>query len=92
MGYELLTSPQLEDLLTELGPEWTGSVDRIGREFRFDSFDEAMAFANRVADVCRRQDHHLDLHVLRRRVVVELRTNAAGGVTTGDVALARSLP
>ena len=49
---------------------------RIAREFLFRDFQEAMDFANRVADVAEDEGHHPDIHIFYNRVRIELLTHA----------------
>lgn len=91
MNYVVLSREELADELQALGPQWSGSVDLILRSWSLESFEEAMTLANRIAALCVQQSHHLDLLIRRRRVIAELRTNAAGGVTAEDITLARGL-
>src|SRR5688572_30082356 len=43
--------------------EWERGGDRIARDFKFKDFGEAMAFANRVAEVAEDLNHHPDILV-----------------------------
>ena len=57
----------------------------------FATFAEAMAFANRVAALAERHDHHPDILVQYSRVTLTLSTHDAGGLTELDFRLAREI-
>jgi 4a-hydroxytetrahydrobiopterin dehydratase len=69
-------------------PEWTLVRGKLHREFRFKSFVEAFGFMTRVALVAEKSDHHPEWSNVYDRVVIELSTHDAGGVTEHDFALA----
>ena len=67
---------------------WRHDDGRIVRQLEFDSFGEAIAFINRVAELADEADHHPDLSNSYNRVEVALTTHSAGGVTQKDLDLA----
>jgi 4a-hydroxytetrahydrobiopterin dehydratase len=92
-----LTREQLAPLVAQLDPSWEvrdvpdqrrGSVMILRREFRFNDFKEAMAFAVRIGEVAEEQQHHPDLHVAWGKVVVEIWTHKIGGLTESDAVFA----
>lgn len=56
--------------------------------FELPSFADAMAFANRVAELAEAEDHHPDIAISYRRVTLRWWTHTAGGVTDRDRRLA----
>jgi len=80
-------------LVAELArtPGWERHGAEIRRVFRFATFGEAMAFANRVAGLAERHDHHPDILVQHARVTLTLSTHDAGGLTGLDFSLAREI-
>ena len=68
--------------------EWSEVDGALAREFRFESFPEAIAFVNRVADLAERENHHPDIDVRYTRVTLRWWTHTAGGVTERDRRLA----
>ncbi|MEZ5099112.1 MAG: 4a-hydroxytetrahydrobiopterin dehydratase [Thermoleophilia bacterium] len=67
---------------------WQERDGALEREFSFGSFADAIAFVNRVAALAEAEDHHPDIAVHYRRVVLRWWTHTAGGVTDRDRALA----
>lgn len=63
--------------------------ERLVKTFRFANFQEAMAFANRVAELAEAKGHHPRLTVEWGRVMVEWWTHSAGGITEKDREMAR---
>jgi len=66
------------------------SVEMLSREFRFDNFSNAMAFASRVGEAADAADHHPEITVSWGRVRVLWWSHDAGGVTERDISLAEA--
>ncbi len=58
------------------------------REFELESFAAAIDFVRRLADLAESENHHPDIDIRYRRVVVRWSTHSAGGVTDRDRELA----
>ena len=82
-----LDAPALEAALSDL-PGWQLSDGKLHREFRFPDFVTAFGFMARVALLAERRDHHPEWSNVYGRVVVDLVTHDAGGITELDVELA----
>ena len=67
---------------------WELASGKLHREFRFDDFNRAFSFMTSVALVAESMDHHPDWSNVYNRVVVDLSTHDAGGVTELDFKLA----
>lgn len=78
-----LSSAEITDRLTRL-PGWRLSGSTIAKEFTFAGFPEAVAFVARLVAPAEAADHHPDLEIHYRRVVVTFTTHSAGGLTTLD--------
>ena len=63
----------------------------LEKKFRFADFREAIAFANRVADLAEVKDHHPDILIHYREVTLVLWTHTVGGLTDLDLDLARDI-
>jgi 4a-hydroxytetrahydrobiopterin dehydratase len=68
---------------------WKERDGALEREFTFESFPDAIAFVNRVADLAEAKDHHPDIAVSFRRVTLRWTTHSAGRITERDHELAR---
>jgi len=80
-----------DDARIEAPDGWELVDGRLHREFEFDDFAEAFGFMARVAVIAERLDHHPDWSNSWNRVVIDLTSHDAGGVTGRDVALARAI-
>ena len=86
-----LTNIQINDSLAKL-PGWTFAEDKLSREYRFESFTEAMGFIAEMAFACEKANHHPELFNVYSRVEIGLTTHDAGNkVTQKDVDLAAEL-
>ncbi len=90
MGEAPLSAAELERALAAL-PGWSLVDDKLHREFRFADFNEAFGFMSRVALEAERTNHHPEWTNVWNRVVVDLVTHDAGGITRKDLALAKAL-
>ena len=72
-------------------PKWqeVEGRDAIHRSFKFDDFNQAWGFMNRVALTAERMDHHPEWFNVYGTVEVTLATHDCGGVSERDIALAK---
>jgi 4a-hydroxytetrahydrobiopterin dehydratase len=70
---------------------WERRGDTILRHFERASFADAIAFVVRVGFLAEAGNHHPDLDIRWRNVVVGLTTHDAGGVTALDLSMAESI-
>ncbi len=82
---------------TEIGkklgelPGWTYSRGKLHKEFEFKDFPQAFGFMTRVAPVAESMNHHPEWSNVYNKVVVDLATHDAGGVTDLDINLAKRM-
>ena len=67
---------------------WGRQGDEIVKEYRFETFGDAIAFVVRLAFRAEKANHHPDLDVRYNHVLVALSTHSEGGITAKDLALA----
>ena len=70
-------------------PGWTLKAGKLHRELTFVDFTQAFAFMTDVAREADALDHHPEWFNVYNRVVIDLATHDAGGITTLDFELAR---
>lgn len=88
---EPLSNEQIADALASL-PGWSHAGDKIGRDFAFANFREALAFIVRVGIEAEARDHHPELFNVYNRVEIRLNTHDADGkVTQKDIDLASAI-
>jgi 4a-hydroxytetrahydrobiopterin dehydratase len=76
------------------GPDlagWTLHAGKLHREYKFADFNAAFAFMTRAALWAERHDHHPEWFNVYNKVVVDLTTHDAGGISERDLAFARFL-
>jgi 4a-hydroxytetrahydrobiopterin dehydratase len=70
-------------------PAWTVKDGKLHRELTFPDFTQAFAFMTDVAREADALDHHPEWFNVYNRVVIDLATHDASGITTLDFELAR---
>ncbi len=85
-----LDETALREALTVL-EAWSLEGGKLHREYRFPDFVTAFGFMSSVALVAEAMNHHPEWQNVYNRVVVDLTTHDAGGITEKDLALARRM-
>lgn len=80
----------IADALASL-PGWTENQGKLHREYKFADFVHAFGFMATSAIAIEAMNHHPEWFNVWNRVVVDLWTHDAGGVTAKDVRLAQKL-
>jgi len=70
---------------------WAYSENAIRKEFVFESFIQAFGFMSSVALIAEKMNHHPEWSNVYNKVVVQLATHDAGGITSLDVSFARKV-
>lgn len=68
--------------------DWIISDNKLRREFEFEDFKETMAFVNKVANLAEEMNHHPDMHISYKKLVLELWSHDVNAVSERDRALA----
>ena len=86
-----LKGEQLERLLAEV-PGWR-AVDghHLLKVYKFDGFQPALDFVNRVGAVAEAEGHHPDLYLAWGKVEVKIWTHKIDGLTESDFVLAAKI-
>jgi len=82
-----LDTAEVDARLRDL-PEWEVVDGSLHREFEFADFPDAFSFMTRVALVAEKLDHHPDWSNSWNRVVIDIVSHDAGGITEGCFELA----
>lgn len=86
---DLLTTDEVATALAQPAlADWRLVDGRLHREFTFPDFAAAWDFMSRVAVLAESANHHPDWSNSWNRVVVDLVSHDAGGITRRDVDLA----
>jgi len=67
---------------------WDEVDGKLQRAFELDSFEDAIGFVNRVAELAEAENHHPDIEIHYKTVILRWWTHTAGGGTEGDRELA----
>lgn len=68
--------------------DWREEGGALVREFELESFPAAISFVERLAALAEEENHHPDIDIRYRRVLVRWTTHSVGGVTARDHELA----
>lgn len=90
MSIKQSTEQELAVFLKE-NPEWIVQTKKLHREFVFGDFREAFGFMSEIALVAERSDHHPEWSNVYNKVMVDLTTHEAGGITQRDFELAAKM-
>lgn len=82
-----LSNADVDRRLKDL-PGWRREDGGLRKRFRRASFPEAIAFVNAVAGLAEDAQHHPDIDIRWRTVILFLTTHEAGGISERDFALA----
>ncbi len=86
-----LSPEESAEKLLGLKDGWDLRANRLSRRFSFAGFEAAREFVNKTADIAQAESHHPDITWSYNRVLLELSTHDAGGVTDKDFALAKKI-
>ncbi len=70
---------------------WTIVNNKIHKEFQFDDFNQAFGFMTRAAMYIEKMNHHPEWFNVYNKIIVDLTTHDAGGITQNDISLAKVL-
>ncbi|MCU0246536.1 MAG: 4a-hydroxytetrahydrobiopterin dehydratase [Bryobacter sp.] len=85
-----LTESEIQLALANL-PDWRLINGKLHREYKFPDFVHAFGFMATAAIAIEAGNHHPEWSNVYHRVVVDLTTHDAGGITQKDVDLALKL-
>ena len=71
--------------------EWQTANGKLSKHFKFENFDEALDFVNKVGTIAEMRDHHPDIKFGWGYAELEVTTHDAGGLTDNDFDLAKSI-
>jgi 4a-hydroxytetrahydrobiopterin dehydratase len=85
-----LTEAEIAARLSAL-PAWSVVSGKLHRELKFPDFVRAFGFMTQVAIIAERSDHHPEWSNVYGRVVIDLTTHDAGGLSKRDFELAAAI-
>ena len=84
---EKLSSDEIQTELNKVAG-WVIQDAKLDKEFQFSSFIEAFGFMTQLALVAESMNHHPEWFNVYNRVVIDLTTHDAGGISNLDFELA----
>ena len=90
MSRSTASETEIRMAIEELGA-WSVEGGKLHREYRFRDFVQAFGFMAQAALLAERADHHPEWFNVYNRVVVDLTTHEAQGITQKDLDLARQM-
>ena len=85
-----LSQLEIDEELQNL-PGWSIVNEKLHREIEFESFNQAFGFMTRAAMEIEKMNHHPEWFNVYNRLVIDLMTHDAGGITKNDTHLAKIL-
>jgi 4a-hydroxytetrahydrobiopterin dehydratase len=70
---------------------WTVNNGKLHRELQFADFVQAFGFMTRCALLAEKRDHHPEWFNVYNKVVIDLTTHDAGGISAKDFELAAAM-
>jgi 4a-hydroxytetrahydrobiopterin dehydratase len=64
---------------------------KLRKEIRFQKYLEGANFVRNAAAIADSEDHHPDIHLFYKKVVIELFTHAVNGLSVNDFILAAKI-
>ena len=85
VGVPPMDETRAKEFLRELEDGWRlNTGGHLEREYRLQNFMDAMALANKLADVAEQEGHHPDLYIAWGKCKVEIWTHKIKGLTESD--------
>lgn len=86
----LLSPTEIQSQLAAL-PDWMLEGNTIKTTLNFKDFIEAVEFINQVVAPAEAAGHHPDLYISYNKVIIQLTSHDAGGLTQKDFSMAKAL-
>ena len=90
MGLTKLSETEIQEILKELSG-WTIVNGKLHKEMEFTDFNQAWQFMTTAVVEIEKMNHHPEWFNVYNKLVIDLMTHDAGGITENDVNLAKHL-
>ena len=90
MGLTKLSDEQIQTALQDL-EGWSVVDGKLHKEFQFSDFNESFGFMARASMHIEKMNHHPEWFNVYNKLVVDLMTHDASGITENDTNLAKIL-
>ena len=85
----ILDNLHIQEVIKDTG--WVLKGRSITKNFKFETFDQAIMFVNQVGSVASEMQHHPHIEINNDRVKLNLTTQEEGGVSDKDITLAANI-
>ena len=83
---------EVDKYLNDLGNGWKVNAEgHLNKVYKFQNFIESMEFANKIAEISEKEDHHPDLHISWGSCKIEIWTHKINGLAKSDFYLAAKI-
>ncbi|MEM7030022.1 MAG: 4a-hydroxytetrahydrobiopterin dehydratase [Chloroflexota bacterium] len=90
MAIQKLSDQEIDAQISQVSG-WAVQDNKLHCQFKFKDFVEAWGFMSQVAILAERADHHPEWSNVYNRVIIDLTTHEADGITIRDFDLAREI-
>jgi len=90
MPIKQATNDQIQ-LFLKQHKTWTLKDEKLHREYQFKDFVTAFGFMTQIALFAERSNHHPEWFNVYNKVIVDLTTHEANGITERDFTLAKQM-
>lgn len=90
MSISAANDQQIEGFLS-LNKSWSLKKEKLHKEFFFKNFVEAFGFMSKVALIAERNNHHPEWFNVYNKVVIDLTTHEAGGISERDFGIVKQI-
>ena len=84
------TEAEIQEFIDRYG-SWSVVNSKLHREYIFNDFVQAFGFMTEAALIAESTNHHPEWFNVYRKVIVDLTTHEAGGITGRDFELAKRM-
>lgn len=88
-GSEPLQGAPLQEFIDELNNDWQ-VIDgqRLEKQYKFDNFQQALDFTNKVGELAEEVDHHPEICLTWGEASITIWTHSIGGLSEADFVFA----
>ncbi|NEO52052.1 MAG: 4a-hydroxytetrahydrobiopterin dehydratase [Okeania sp. SIO3B5] len=87
---ELLSAEEISQRTNQLS-DWKLEGNKLQCVKVFKNFVEAVSFVNQLVDPAEASQHHPDIEISYNKVIINLTTHDAGGLTEQDFSMAKEI-
>ncbi|HIP81577.1 MAG TPA: 4a-hydroxytetrahydrobiopterin dehydratase [Leucothrix mucor] len=90
MTIKQATNKEIQAFISQ-NKAWELEQNKLHREYMFKNFIEAFGFMTQIALIAEKSNHHPEWFNVYNKVVIDLTTHEAGGITERDFSLAKQM-